>query len=339
MRAILVSEPNKFEIAEIPRPICRDGEVLIRTAYCGICGTDLKILNGSMHRNHVRYPLVPGHEWSGTVVEIGPGVREWAIGDRVIAEGYLPCGRCHYCKKGKVHLCESHEQIGFTRDGALAEYVLVPAQSCHRVPCHITLDEALLVEPAATVLRGIDAVPFVPGCNVAVVGCGPMGQIAIRLLLLRRPSTIVAIDVSGHQRAPALRAGATDFMSTESLKAHTSGNQRWDAVINCAPGADAMQAALQIVSPGGHVLFIGSAPHGETLSFPAQLLVSKDLTLVGIRGYTRQSWSRTLDLLSRGQVKLADLISHRTTLANFQEAIDLIRSQGISRGKIIVSYS
>ncbi len=115
MKGILVSEPFKYALTDLPVPECGAGQVLVRTAFCGICGTDIEILRGSVAAGQVRYPVVPGHEWTGIIVETGPAVGSWVAGDRVSVEGTLKCGWCPYCLAGETNLCISHQQIGFTQ--------------------------------------------------------------------------------------------------------------------------------------------------------------------------------------------------------------------------------
>jgi len=140
MKGIVVTAPAKYELTNVPDPQCREGYVVIRTAYCGICGTDLEILRGSMPTGFARYPLIPGHEWTGVVEQVGPGVTNRRVGDRVSVEGYLPCGSCPRCLAGEFNLCPGHEQIGMTHNGGLAEYVAAPARSCHLVAEHVGLE-------------------------------------------------------------------------------------------------------------------------------------------------------------------------------------------------------
>jgi 2-desacetyl-2-hydroxyethyl bacteriochlorophyllide A dehydrogenase len=340
MKAILVSAPMKFDLVECPHPKCGPGQVLIRTAFCGICGTDLEILRGSISPRFTRYPLVPGHEWTGVVVEVGREVEDCAVGDRVAVEGYLNCGACYHCKAGETNLCESHEQIGFTHNGGFGEYVVAPAKSCHRIPEHISLDEALLVEPASTVVRGIQRASPKPGFTAAVIGCGPIGQIAIRVLNLYEPSAVLAMDLSELQHSLATRAGATAFVSSLDISdlLRKGGTEARDVVVDCAGGSKAIETALRIVKRGGNVVAIGGAPEQDRVSFPANLFVTKDLRIDGVFGYTTQSWIHTLDLLTSGKLRLADLITHRLPLDEFSRAINLLQSRTEPLGKVIVTY-
>jgi L-iditol 2-dehydrogenase len=339
MRALLVSEPTHFELVTIPEPECGIGQVLIRTAYCGICGTDLEILYGNLPRTHVRFPLVPGHEWTGAVVEVGPGVANCAVGDRVSVEGYLSCAQCSHCRAGETNLCENHEQIGFTHNGGFAEYVVAPARLCHKLPVRVGFDEGLMVEPAATVMRGIDRLNAKDGFNAAVIGCGPIGQIAIRVLLLHKPSSVLGIDLAEHQQSLALQAGATRFTSSvDSVELRQmSCSDGWDVVVNCATGNKAIELAFEIVRPGGHAVIIGGTPEGQRMSCQANLFVMKDLRVTGVCGYTTHSWVKVLDLLDAGQLRLGDLITHRVPIDNFDQALKLLHSRSEPVGKVILT--
>jgi 2-desacetyl-2-hydroxyethyl bacteriochlorophyllide A dehydrogenase len=340
MKAILISEPPRFELTSVPDPRCGPKQVIVRTAYCGICGTDLEILRGSMPTGFTRYPVVPGHEWTGVVEEVGTGVTDCRRGDRVSVEGYLPCGKCPRCLAGEFNLCPSHEQIGITHNGGLAEYVAAPARSCHIVAGHMGLDEALMVEPASTVVRGIERVHPRPRCSAAVIGCGPIGLIAARVLALYEPAALLGVDLAPTQSAVAARAGFANFTSnldSRDLK-DRSGSDGWDVVVVSAGGVKPLEMAIQIVRTGGTIVAIGSSPDSVQLQLPANLFVTRDLHIEGILGYTTQSWMRTLDWLSSGKLRLGDLITHRRAIQQFDEALALVESRNEPIGKVAVCF-
>jgi 2-desacetyl-2-hydroxyethyl bacteriochlorophyllide A dehydrogenase len=340
VKAILVTQPPHFDLTDVPDPRCRPGQVVIRTAYCGICGTDLEILRGSMPAGFARYPVVPGHEWTGVVEEVGPGVGNWRAGDRVSVEGYLPCGQCPRCLHGQFNLCPGHEQIGMTHNGGLAEYVAAPARSCHLVSEHVGLDEALMVEPASTVVRGIERAHPRPQSTAAVIGCGPIGLIAARVLALYDPALVLGIDLASTQRAIAAQAGFTDFAAgadARQLK-ERSGSDGWDIVVVCAGGSKPLEMATQMVRTGGAIVAIGSSPDSHTLQVPANLFVTRDLHVEGILGYTTESWVRTLEWLTSGKLRLGDLITHRRTIQQFDQALALVDSRSEPIGKVAVSF-
>jgi len=341
MRALLVSQPNKFELVDMPRPVCGPGQVVIRIAHCGICGTDIDILRGRVPALFVRYPLVPGHEWTGTVVEVGPGVTNCATNSRVMAEGYLNCGVCFHCRAGEINHCAAHEQIGLTHNGGFAEFLVAPAKSCHVIADQIGLDEAVLVEPAATVIRAIERASPKLGLKAAVIGCGPIGQIAIRTLGLYEPSSILGIDLSRLQESLARQAGATSFVSTSdtALIVRMSGADGWDVVVECAGGPMALETALAIVRPGGHIALIGASSDDQYLSVPANIFYKKDLRIDGILSYTTASFTRALDLLTSGRLRFKDLITHRLPFEEFMNAVELLTSRAEPLGKVIVSHA
>ena len=340
MQAILITQPPNFELASVPDPSCGPGQVIIRTAYCGICGTDLEILRGAMPDGFARYPVVPGHEWTGVVEEVGSGVTHCRAGDRVSVEGYLPCGKCPRCLAGEFNLCPGHEQIGMTHNGGLAEYVAAPARSCHLVSEHVGLEEALMVEPASTVVRGIERAHPRRRGTAAVIGCGPIGLIAARVLALYEPAALLGIDLAPTQSAMAARAGFTEFASNpdnHELR-ERSGSDGWDIVIVCAGGAGPLEMAIQIVRTGGTIVAIGSSPDSVKLQIPANLFVTHDLHIEGILGYTTASWVRTLEWLTSGKLRLGDLITHRRTIDQFDQVLALVESRSEPIGKVAVSF-
>ena len=340
MKAIQITQPPLFELAHLPDPECGPDQVVVRTAYCGLCGTDLSILNGAMPPGFARYPVVPGHEWTGVVEEVGPGVTTCRAGDRVSVEGYLPCGRCAACRIGEFNRCREHQQIGMTHNGGFAEHVAAPARSCHIVPDHVGLDAALMVEPASTVVRGFERARPQPGAKVAIVGCGPIGLIAARVAGLYDPAFILGIDVAGTQESLAVRAGVTRFTTSNDVRelCDSSGGAGWDLVVNCAHGLRPLELAFQIVRSGGTVVVIGGAPDEEQFQMSAHALVLRDLHIEGILGYTTKSWVKALDLLAGGKLKLEDLITHRTRLDQFADALRFLQSRSEPTGKVAVSF-
>src|SRR5262245_27191917 len=157
MKAVLVERPHQVAYVDLDAPARGPGEVVVRSRVAGVCRTDLEMLHGGLtDPRWVRFPLVPGHEWSGTVVELGEGGTEFEVGDRVVCEGMIPCNRCRRCREGDTQLCLNYDQIGFTRAGGYGEFVRVPHHVVHRLPEGVSFAAAALVEPASCVLRGLE---------------------------------------------------------------------------------------------------------------------------------------------------------------------------------------
>jgi threonine dehydrogenase-like Zn-dependent dehydrogenase len=218
MRALVVREPGRYAVEELPEPDPGPGEVLVAVAAAGICGSDLEVVDGRRPAAYVRYPVVPGHEWAGRVVRAGPGVDGLAPGDPVVAEGLRFCGGCARCAEGRTNLCvAAYAETGFTHQGALADRLVVPARLVHRLPPARPLEPAALLEPAACVANGLleAGVPR-PGSRLAVVGDGPLGLLAV--LLLRRGGGAILLGISGAQRQTI----DPDTLTLNQLRVHGS---------------------------------------------------------------------------------------------------------------------
>src|SRR5215210_3826138 len=179
MRAFTISAPNVGEIRDVPVPRPDPGEVLVRTAFVGICGTDYHIYQGDFVST---YPLVNGHEFSGTIAAVGSDAAEWREGDRVTVDPTLTCGRCYHCLRRQANHCDNWGAIGDTTAGALAEFVRVPTHNMYRVEDHETLEEAAFTEPLACVVWGIERLRVTPADRALIFGAGPIGGLLTAML-------------------------------------------------------------------------------------------------------------------------------------------------------------
>lgn len=329
MRAVVFERPGEAACREVETPVAGPGEVLVRSLRAGVCRTDLEILAGELDPRFVRFPVVPGHEWSGEVAELGLGVDDLAPGERVVCEGMVPCQRCFHCKVGETNLCERHEQIGFTLPGGYAELVRVPRQVVHRLPETVSLDAAVLVEPGACVLRGLQRARPEPGERIGVVGIGTMGSLALLLARLWSPAALVAHGIRAEELAFAERLGASETVDARGPIVEGG----LDLVLETAGSVEAVELATRLVRPGGRVVLLGVAGEGRTLSLPADRLVLGDVQAIGTVSYTAGSWARLLRVLAAGLVELDPLVTHRFPLERFGEAFRLLADDG--RGAVV----
>ena len=188
----MIERPHEVVYGEVEAPTCGPGDVLVRSRYAGLCRTDVEVLEGALDRRWVRYPCIPGHEWSGVVEAVGEGVTGLEAGDRVVCEGFCYCGVCRRCRAGDTHLCETYDQLGFTRGGGYGELVVAPRRVVHRLPGNVELDAAVLVEPASVVLQGLSRARPEAGETIGVIGVGTLGALALVLARLFAPATLVA---------------------------------------------------------------------------------------------------------------------------------------------------
>ena len=307
------------------------GEVLIRPEVVGLCGTDLDIVAGRIDPAYIRYPLVLGHEWSGTVA--GPaGGDGLAPGTRVVGEGIVPCGHCPRCRAGQTNLCLTYDELGFTRDGAAAGFVTVQRSLVHPLAPGVGAEDAALAEPASVVYRGLSGAAIAPGWRSLVVGDGTVALLAVRLLQLWSPAETVMLGRREGQAALAAQAGAARF-ETDSRAAGTG----YDLVVEAAGSTDAVLSALAAARRGGTVVLLGLPPHGATAAVPVDDVVNNDLIIRGSFGYTSAAWREVVTLLNAGLLELGFLVTHRFPLTEWRAALDTLRGEASPRGKVMLT--
>jgi 2-desacetyl-2-hydroxyethyl bacteriochlorophyllide A dehydrogenase len=328
-RALRVHPPAAAAFSDLPFPRPRPGEVLVRPRAVGLCGTDLELIDGVVDPAYVRYPLVLGHEWSGVVESTGPGVTGFTPGDHVVGEGIVPCGHCAPCRSGATNLCETYDEFGFTRDGAAADAIIVPAVLLHRLAGTVDLAEAALVEPASVVLRALRRAVPAPGIRALVVGDGTIGLLSAHLLGLWSPAVVDMVGRRPAQEPLAEAAGVSAF-----LLEPPAGN--YDLVVEAAGVPESVEAAVEAAGRGGTVVLLGLAGHGRTAALPIDDLVNKDLSVLGSFAYTSSAWRNVVSLLNAGRIAPGFLITHRYPLTEAEKAIDTLRRSTGARGKIML---
>jgi 2-desacetyl-2-hydroxyethyl bacteriochlorophyllide A dehydrogenase len=336
MRAVVVEAPNQVAYREVAAPAVGAGEVLVRSREAGLCRTDIEMMTGVFtDPRWVRFPVIPGHEWAGTVVETGPGVESVQVGDRVVCEGFIVCHRCRRCRSGETQWCERVEALGFTRPGGYAELVSAPQRIVHRLPDHVSFDAGVLVEPASVVLRGLEKARPEAGETMGVIGVGTLGALAIALLRLQSPSRIVAYGVRDEELELAQRLGATEVvLAGDGVAAEAD----LDLVVETAGAPIAVELATQLCRPGGRALLLGIAGEARTLTLPSDLLVGKDMALIGSIAYRASTWSRVVALLADRVLDLDPVVTHRFAMSDFEEAVRLMDDRRGIVAKIVLEH-
>ena len=337
MKAVVIERPHEVAFLEVQSPVCGPGDVLVRSRLAGVCRTDIEVLEGELDRRWVRYPCIPGHEWSGVVEQVGADVHDLAPGDRVVCEGFCYCGTCRRCRAGDTHLCESYDQLGFTRGGGYGELVLAPRRVVHRLPESVSLDVAVLIEPASVVLRGLLRARLAPGDAVGVVGVGTVGALTIVLARLFAPSSVVAYGVREQELELARLLGADETADVSGGSAPHEGEL--DVVIETAGAVAAVELATRLPREGGRIVALGIAGEGRELCVPADRFVLRDLELIGSVGYTSAVWSRVVELLGAGFVDVAPIVTHRFPVERFEEAFRLMAERDGIVGKVLLEHS
>jgi 2-desacetyl-2-hydroxyethyl bacteriochlorophyllide A dehydrogenase len=334
MPAVVVAERDEVRLEERPVPGPRPGHVLVETAYVGLCGTDAGLLTGAspfIQLGYQRYPFVPGHEWSGTVVAVGEGVDSLAPGVRVVGDPFITCGACRMCRRGRRNVCERRSEMGVrgTYAGAAARYALVPARVCTVLPDDLGLREAPLVEPGVTVVRGLSRVRCAFGDRVAVIGTGTLGLIAIQVArALGAEVDAIGVEPAGLELAAGL--GARRAVTPEGVSDET-----YSVVVEASGAASAAALALRAVEPAGRVaqLGIADAPSEMTMA----LAVLKDIEWHAVLGGV-EHYERTAGLLASGAVRGDALIERVVPAERAAEAFDALLAGGRARPKLMLRF-
>jgi L-iditol 2-dehydrogenase len=338
VKALVIERPRQASVVDVARPQPGAGEVLVRVAATGICGSDVEILEGRRPAPYVRYPIIPGHEWAGTVEALGAGVSGIERGAPVVAEGFRACGDCARCREGLTNLCEAeYAETGFTHPGACAEFLSVPASLVHVLPGDANLQSAALLEPAACVAGGLLEVDLRPGLSVAVVGSGTLGLLAVALLRLVSPMRLTLVGTRPARLALGRELGADETVDVAAAAALVG---RFDLVFEAANRPEGAQLALRLARRGGTVVLEGISGIDEP-ALTADLISLGNLRVQGIFGASRAAWRWVVDLFAQGQLDPTPLVTHRFPLERHAEAFALLgdRSAGALKVELLPNGS
>jgi L-iditol 2-dehydrogenase len=311
--------------------------VLVEVAAAGICGSDLELLDGRRPAAYVDYPVVPGHEWAGRVLEPGPGVDGVAPGDPVVAEGLRACGVCDRCAEGRTNICTAaYAETGFTHPGALAERLVVPAGLLHRLPADRPLEPAALLEPAACVASGLlEAGMPLPGSRVAVVGDGPLGLLALLLLRTTSPAELVLVGARPARSAFGPRCGATQVVAATDQAALAGLAGRLDAVVEASNAPAGPATALSLLRRGGSALLLGISGARQPVIDPDTVTLNQ-LRLQGGFAASRNAWRWVVGRYAEGILDPAPLVTHHFPLEEVDLAFAALTAADGGAVKILV---
>ncbi len=321
MRAIQIEAPSKAHVVEVKTPAPGPGEVLIEVVAAGVCGTDLHIYHGEYEGG---YPIIPGHEFSGTVAAVGEGVKRYRPGDRVTADPNVPCNRCPACQRNEPNQCHDLAAIGVTRAGAFARYVVVPEGNVFAIGS-LSFAAAALVEPLACVVWGLKRVQVQPGDAVLIFGAGPMGCLMLQAVRHAGAATVVVTDVVAWRLERAAELGATATVLADERQVERLQRLAplgYDIVADATGCPDVLELTFNYVRPRGKVWVFGVCPPGARATFVPYDVFRKDLSIVGSFAVCR-TFQESIALIQNGMVQVEPLISHRLPLERFQEGLEL----------------
>ncbi len=325
MKAAVYRGDGRLVAEEWPRPSIGAGELLLRLKGCGLCGSDIaKLVDPA-----TRIPAVFGHEVVGEVVSVGSGLSTYAIGDRVVAAHHVPCGECHYCRRGSHSMCAAFKASNLD-PGGFAEYVRVPASNVRhatfRVPPHVSDEAASFVEPLACCLRAVRRARVEPGDTAVVVGLGSIGCLFVQLLK-RAGATVVGADALPDR---AVFAGVLGADAAGTLEAAAEAQRKLsegrgaDHVVLTGGGAAVLPWAAGVARDGGSVHYFAGGG-GDTLPLPLETLYHRELTITATYSSSPIDLAEAFRLIAGGSIDVARLITHRVPLASLADGVDLMR--------------
>ncbi|GGJ05464.1 alcohol dehydrogenase [Alicyclobacillus cellulosilyticus] len=312
MRALVVRGPHQAAVESVPYPEPGPGEVTIRVARCGICGTDYHIFEGDFLSP---YPIIPGHEFSGVIDAVGPGVTGFAPGDRVTADPTLYCGHCEYCLTHRVNHCKNWAALGNTTAGAMAEFVKVPVRNVVKIPDDMSFAAAAFVEPVACVVHGMNRLQVQAGDQALLFGTGAMGLQLVQAIAHAGASELVVVDVAPEKLDLALRMGATRGVLAQEApevlrRDYPDG---FDIVVDVTGIPSVIEQALSYVGRAGKYLQFGVAPRTAEIRLNPFEVYNKDWAILGSMAVNNTflpafHWVRT------GRIQVEPLVTHTVRL-------------------------
>ena len=326
MRAAYLLEPRQFELREVPCPVPGPHEALVRVARTGICGTDVHIFRGHYATEHL--PLIPGHEFTGHIAELGGPVAGLEEGMACVVDMNIGCSRCYFCRRGETLNCPEKQQMGITVDGAFADCIIVPSRLVIPAPAKVTPNTLALTEPLACVVRSARKANVSFGQSAVVIGAGPIGNLHVQLLRNIGAVPIMVSDLSEDRVRMALEIGA-DFGSSDPESLHAlvmkqTDGRGADLVIECVGDSALYETAQTLMRKGGHLAAFGLPGPDSTLTLPIVRTIAEENSLSGSVAGQGQDMHDALTLLAHGRICTSAFSGAEYALDHIQEAFDSI---------------
>lgn len=335
MKAAVFLGAGSIEVRDLPDPEPEPGEVVIRVGYCGICGSDLEAYATGMYETG----LVIGHEFAGTIVQIGPGVSGWQVGDRVVVSDALPCGVCQSCREGRLDACESLAMIGVTHDGGMAGYVKFMAGGLCRLPEGVSLRQGALAEPLSVALHGVRRSRLRPGDVALVMGAGPIGLLTLQCALLAGARRVAVTEVDPVRAALAGRLGAAAVLDPRRdnvglALSRLTGGRGPDLVYICTGAPGPYRDAISLVRRGGQVFILGLCVEPVDADFMS--VAMGELSIEGsFAGLAEMP--AAVEFIAQRRVDVEALVSHEISLEEVvEQGFRRLAAPGSGAVKILV---
>lgn len=328
MRAVVFESEGTLALQERPDPRPGHKQILIETAAVGMCGTDTHVFDGEFEGTV--FPLVPGHEATGTIVALGEGVNDgvfdFHVGDHVAVNPSTVCGECEFCLNGHQNLCRFWNGLGVVAsDGASQERFVAPAGNVYKLKPETDLFQAALIEPLACAIRGWDVLPRRLGDHVLVYGAGTMGLLMAQLAPRAGAASVTVVDLNEQRLQAAADVGVQHRFTGADEAGAALGRTKWDVVIDCTGSIRAIEDALTRVKPAGFFQDFGVAPADRTANYSPFRVYRDEISIVGTMAVLN-SFGRAVELFEAGAITPEAMISHSFTLDDYADALEMFRA-------------
>nr|BAI63817.1 NADP+-dependent D-mannitol dehydrogenase [Xylobolus frustulatus] len=331
MNALWYNAPRDFSIKEVPIPQPKDNEVLLKVTCCGVCGTDGHIHEGEFIST---FPLIPGHEAIGKIVEMGKDVKGFSKGDRCVADVGITCDDCFYCRRGQSLMCENFKARGVSSDGGFAEYIVYPQHKLYKIT-NLTDEEATLLEPAACAIHGLDKLNPPVGVEVLMLGAGPTGLILAQLLKLNGASRVVLAANKGIKMDIAKQLDAADeYIELDRQNPGAQWEQLkkdnpygFDVVVEATGVEKLANESINYVRRGGTLLIYGVYANEALVHWPPSKIFGDEIRIIGSFSQS-YCFPRAVAYLDSGKINVKGMVTDIFPLKDFQQALDKMNSRG-----------
>lgn len=330
MKALWYNAPRDFEMKQVPIPKVGDDDVLLKVSACGICGTDGHIDQGEFIS---KFPLIPGHEAIGSIVEMGKNVKGFSIGDRCVADVGITCDNCFYCRRGQSLLCEDFNARGVTQDGGFAEYIVYQQKKLYKIH-NLTDEESTLLEPAACAIHGLDKLNPPVGIEVLLLGAGPTGLVLAQLLKLNGASRVVIAANKGVKMDIAKRINAADeyveldrqHPEAQWKKLKDDNPHGFDVVVEATGVEKLADESINYVRRGGTLMIYGVYENKALVHWPPSKIFGDEIKIIGSFSQT-YCFPRAVAYLDGGKINVKGMVTDVFKLDDYQAALDKMNSR------------
>ncbi len=327
MKQAVMTAPGQIQFRDVDRPAPKDNEVIMQTRRIGVCGSDIHVFHG-LHP-YTSYPVVQGHEVGGVVAALGKRVTGLKVGDKITFMPQVTCGKCYPCTHGMYHICESLKVMGFQTGGAAQEYFALPAENVLKLPDHMSLDEAALIEPISVAAHAIARGGGAAGKKVLVLGAGPIGNLTAQVAKASGATAVMITDISPYKVDKARKCGIDFVVNTAKEKLSDAilrhfGPEKADLILECVGAEATITDAILNARKGTTIVVVGV--FGKKPHVDLGLVQDRELSLIGTLMYQQVNYERAIELVASGKMKLDEMVTHRFPFDKYLDAYETIEA-------------